>query len=102
MKEIFDQIVLHVKELSGKQEGFYLPSYDGVTVTETTNPNKGATLLDQDHILEMNEDIINVNYVSKDRCRTFQIQPDSNEVTISLKCKDGTTNRHREYWLDKI
>ncbi|MDN3588066.1 hypothetical protein QWY86_15390 [Pedobacter aquatilis] len=102
MKDIFDQIVEHVKIVAEKQEGFSLPNFPNVIKTEATNENKGATLLDVDHLLELDGDRINVNYVSKDRCRTFQIQPDSNEVNISLTCKDGTSAHHREYWLDKI
>lgn len=102
MKEVFEDIVKKTNECEEKQDMFSLPHIENYEIFETENQSGGATLLSRTWVIGDEKENIKVDYESKDKCRTFQVNPDRNIVKISWN-KDGEIiDSHNTAWDDKM
>ena len=98
------QEVIHIiKEqiLQCKRNGemFNLPEIENTKVEINDLPNKGADLLHQEYKIEFPDgEYIHIDYHSKDKCRTFQTNPDRS--VISVKCSQPELN-FEDAWDEK-
>lgn len=66
---------------------FNMPSLDGAKVEENDLPEEGADLLHREYDVNLeNGESIHIDYHSKDKCRTFQVNPDRS--VIKVECSD--------------
>lgn len=84
------QEALHIikeKILQCEQTGkmFDLPKIENAQVVINDLPNEGADLLHREYKIDIdNGESIYIDYHSKDKCRTFQINPDRSVILV--KC----------------
>lgn len=102
MKEIFEKNVNRVKECSEKQDMFVLPSTNNYEIEESEFSSVGATLFGKKYIIKNGEENIIVTYETKDKCRTFQINPDLNIVKVSWIKGTESVDSYNESWSDKM
>lgn len=102
MKEIFNQIVEHIKKISEGQDSFSLPEIKNAEVKTEVLEALGATLFKRRFLIENEDGKIEILYESKDKCRTNQIKPDWNKVKISYCNKNGKNESYTDGWSDKI
>lgn len=102
MKEIFEEIVTKTKECEANKESFYLPSIQDYEVKQTDNETEGAVLVSVSFFISDGDENITVDYESKDKCRTFQINPDRNYVTIKWVKSGKTMDSYNAVWDDKM
>ena len=90
MEEIIKKIKEEIE--SCKQEGnmFCLPVLpDDICVTKTDVGSHGSTLYhDEYHITSQDGKMIEVDYQSKDKCKSFVVRPDRSYIKV--KCSDST------------
>lgn len=102
MKTVFEDIVKKTNECEERQDMFTLPHIESFKIVKKENPTGGATLLSTTYIIGDETENITVDYESKDKCRTFQVNPDRNIVKILWK-KDGKLiDSFNTAWDDKI
>jgi hypothetical protein len=101
MKKLFDLIVSDL-ERCRKDRDFFRLRDTQFTVTTNNNPLKGANLLDNTTTINNSDEEIIINEVSKDMCRTFQINPDRNHVTVEYISNGKTLESKRFSWDDKM
>ena len=90
MEEIINLIKARIQECKSKGDTFILPSINmpGVSVEETDGQTSGSVLLETFYKITLpNGDAINIEYQSKDKCRTFQINPDRSYISVT--CPDS-------------
>jgi hypothetical protein len=83
MKELFNKIVEVKEKSSNEKESFILPSFHDCKIVEEDYSSGGATLYGKRYEISNNQSKIIVTYESKDKCKTFQINPDMNIVKIT-------------------
>ena len=90
MEEIINLIKARIQECKSKGDVFILPSINmpGVSVEETDGQSSGSVLLESSYKISLpNGDTICIDYQSKDKCRTFQINPDRSYISVT--CSDS-------------
>tara|TARA_R100000935_G_C2835771_1_gene167983 strand:+ start:1418 stop:1726 length:309 start_codon:yes stop_codon:yes gene_type:complete len=102
MKELYDKIVNQIKECSKEQDMFILPSIDDFETEESPYSTGGATLFGKKYVIKNNEENIIVTYETKDKCRTFQVNPDLNIVTVEWSNGNESIESYKESWSDKM
>ncbi len=102
MKKVFEDIVDKTKKCEENQDMFSLPHIDNYKIVEIENKTGGATLLSRTYIIGNETENITVDYESKDKCRTFQVNPDRNIVIISWKKEGEVIDSFNTAWDDKI
>jgi hypothetical protein len=102
MEKVFQDIVNETKKCGENQDMFRLPHIENYKIVENDNETNGATLLSRTYVVGNETENITVNYESKDKCRTFQVNPDRNIVKITWR-KDGKIiDTFNTAWDDKI
>jgi len=102
MEKVFNDIVDKTKKCEKNQEMFSLPHIEDFKILIKDNETSGATLTSCTFNIGDENEKITVDYETKDKCRTFQPNPDRNIVKI-LWQKDGKTiNSFITAWDDKI
>lgn len=87
MKEIIDAIRAKVEECKETADMFFMPHIDGVKVIERDLPNGGGTLYHKEYKIALDDGgTITIDYRSKDKCRTFQLNPDRSYIEVT--CSD--------------
>lgn len=102
MKQIIEQIKEAIKEFEAKGDMFRMPTIDrkDVTVKETELEPSGAALYQCEYQITFdNGDWIHIDYASKDKCRTFQVNPDRSVITVT--CSDSTLN-FSDGWDERV
>lgn len=102
MKELFDTIVENTKIIADAQEHFCLPSTGDLPVIKDDYASGGHTLYGKKYTIGDESEKIVVTYESKDKCRTFQVKPDMNIVTVTWSKKGETDHTFTESWEDKF
>lgn len=93
MKQIIELIKNRISECEAKGDMFHLPSIDreDVKVAASEIESHGSLLCgDEYHITLANGDWIHIVSESKDKCRTFQTNPDRSMITVT--CSDSSLN----------
>ena len=93
MKQIIDLIKNKIAECKAKGDMFHLTNIDreDVKVTVTEIKSQGSVLCgDEYHMVLANGDWIHIVYESKDKCRTFQMNPDRSVIPVT--CSDPSLN----------
>lgn len=105
IKHVLEQIKLSALECAQHGEIFSVPSMpEGVNcVTEEIKPN-GSTLWGQKYkITFLTKEYIIGEARSKDKCRTFQVNPDRSEISFVAYNADGIEiGRYVDAWDEKI
>lgn len=84
MESIFNRIIKQVETCENKRKMFVLPSFSDTSVVINhleVEPTGSILTGDKWHISNGNE-YLDIEYASKDKCRTFQINPDRSVITI--------------------
>ena len=91
---IYETINIIKEQLSKCEQScemFDLPNIKNVKVVVNDLPNEGADLLHREYKIDFPDgEYIHIDYHSKDKCRTFQINPDRS--VISVKCSQPELN----------
>ncbi len=93
MKQIIEQIKEVIKGYEAKGEMFHMPNIErfDVKVKKTDLKPTGSALFQCEYQIDFdNGDWIHIDYVSKDKCRTFQVNPDRSVITVT--CSDSSLN----------
>ena len=99
MKEIIEKIRAEVEKCKETGNLFTMPHMDEVEFIETKCPSGGGTLLHIEYDITLPDGgTINIDYQSKDKCRTFQMRPDRSYIEV--KCSDDQYN-FRDGWDEK-
>ena len=91
MKEVIEKIKEKIADCERKGDMFHMPSIDrkDVHITETELEPSGSALYRCEYKIEFsNGDWIHIDYASKDKCRTFQVNPDRS--VIAVQCSDSS------------
>ena len=102
MKQVIEQIKAAIAECEAKGKMFNLPSLNrtDVKVNRIDTGSHGSVLTsDEYNIVFDNGDWIKIIYESKDKDRTFQINPDRSVVTVT--CSDPSLN-FTDGWDEKL
>lgn len=103
MKEIFDKIVDKTEQCSKQKRSFALPSLPDCNIVESEYSSGGATLYGKCYEVSNGQGKIVVTYESKDKCRTFQINPDMNIVEVKHYDLTGNiVSSYSQAWEDKF
>lgn len=102
MKTVFDDIVKKTNECEEMQEMFTLPHIENFKIVDKENSTGGATLLSRTYIIGDENENITVDYESKDKCRTFQVNPDRNIVKIVWEKDGNIIDSYNTAWDDKM
>lgn len=87
MEKIIDIIKARIEECKETGEMFSLPRIDGGRVIDRELPCDGTTLLHTEYeIAAPDGGTITIDYQSKDKCRSFQVNPDRSYIEV--KCSD--------------
>lgn len=93
MKQVIEQIKAAIAKCETEGKMFNLPSLnrDDVKVNRIDTGSHGSVLTsDEYNIFFDNGDWIKIIYESKDKCRTFQTNPDRSIITVT--CSDPSLN----------
>lgn len=89
MKQVIEQIKEAIAECERNGDMFKMPSLDrkDVKVTNTDLGSHGSVLYSEEYKIEFeNGDWIHIKYESKDKMRTFQVNPDRSVIKVT--CSD--------------
>lgn len=99
IEEIIRIIKNQVEACKTKREMFHLPIIEGVCIHEMQLPVHGSILLHTQYILELSTDeMIKIDYMSKDKCRAFQVNPDESIISVETPYPYLDFN---DYWDEK-
>lgn len=99
INEAINAIKNKVAECKRTGEMFDLPQIANARVVENDLPNEEADLLHRQYEISLSDgESIHVDYHSKDKCRTFQINPDRS--VISFRCSHPEFD-FRDSWDEK-
>ena len=90
-KGFIEKIKEKIADCERKGDMFHMPSIDrkDVHITETELEPSGSALYHCEYKIEFsNGDWIHIDYASKDKCRTFQVNPDRS--VIAVQCSDSS------------
>lgn len=93
MKQVIEQIKATIAKCKSEGKVFNLPLLDraDVKVDRKNTGSHGSVLTSDEYVIVFdNGDWINIIYESKDKDRTFQINPDRSIVTVT--CSDPSLN----------
>lgn len=83
INEAIDAIKNKVADCERTGEMFDLPAISNATIVEKEVPNEGADLLHKQYEISFPDgESIHIDYHSKDKCRTFQINPDRSVISV--------------------
>ena len=102
MKQVIEQIKAAVAKCEAEGKMFHLPSLNRADVTVTHNDmgSHGSVLTSDEYLIEFdNGGWIRIIYESKDKDRTFQINPDRSIITVT--CSDSSLN-FTDGWDEKL
>lgn len=102
MKEVIELIKAKINECKTQGDTFGMPiiDRDDVHVERKDLETGGGTLLHKEYNVNLDGgEWITVDYQSKDKCRTFQINPDRSYVDV--KCSDPTMD-FIDAWDEKV
>lgn len=91
MKEVIELIKAEIDECKKQGDTYSMPKIDreDVHVERKDLATGGSTLLHNEYDVKFDSgEWITIDYQSKDKCRTFQINPDRSYVDV--KCSDST------------
>lgn len=90
MEEVIEKIKEKIAVCKHTGDMFNLPSLpDSIVVMKTDVCSHGATLYhDEYHLVLPNGETIDVDYQSKDKCKSFVVRPDRSYIEV--KCSDST------------
>ena len=83
INEAIIEIKNKVAECERTGEMFDLPQIPDATIVENEVPNEGADLLHKQYKISFSDgERIHIDYHSKDKCHTFQINPDRSVISV--------------------
>lgn len=92
MESIFNRIIKQIETCENKRRMFVLPSFSDTSLVINhleVEPTESIIAGNKWHISNGNE-YLDIEYASKDKCRTFQINPDRSLITIKGRiCMNG-------------
>lgn len=95
MQKIKEQVDI----CKAQKDVFELSPIDGICFQEIQIPVHGSILLHTKYSLKLSADEwINIDYISKDKCRVFQVNPD--ESIINVECSIPNLNFY-DFWEEK-
>lgn len=89
MKQVIEQIKQAIAECKKNSNMFKIPSFcrEDVKITNTDTGSHGSALYRKEFNIEFdNGDWIYIEYESKDKMRTFQVNPDRSVIRVT--CND--------------
>ena len=92
MESIFNKIIKQIEDCENEGKMFDLPSFTDSTLDfkHSEVEPKGSILTGDEWHISKGDEYLDIEYVSKDKCRTFQINPDRSVITIKGRIfKDG-------------
>lgn len=101
MEKIFNDIISAVENCEENRDMFSLPTIGDCQVTETENPTSALVLYSVSYDIKKGDDRIEILYESKDKCRTFQVNPDRSSITMKLYINDVETKTYSNSWDEK-
>lgn len=79
----------HITECKQTGDTFALPIITNAKVEKIDAPNVGADLLHIEYDITLADgNSIHIDYHSKDKCRTFKINPDRSIIYVTCSCSD--------------
>jgi hypothetical protein len=100
IQEVMQIIKEQILQCERDGEMFDLPKIDNTKVEINDLPNEGTDLLHREYKIDFpNDEYIHIDYHSKDKCRTFQINPDRSVILVecSLPELDFTYSWDEKY-----
>lgn len=101
MEKIFEEIIAKVLDCENKKDMFSLPTLSDCQITETDNPTNGSVLCSTSYNILKGTDRIEILYESKDKCRTFQLNPDRSYISMQLYINGAQTKAYSNSWDEK-
>lgn len=106
MKRILDKIIERIEEREKAREMFIMPIFndDQLTVTHEDVEPAGSIITGDEWHLSKGVEYLHVEFVSKDKSRTFQEKPDRTYVTIRGKILQDNLLKDIDYsnaWDEK-
>lgn len=99
MNEIIEIIREKIAECESKGTMFSLPTLDVADIEKNDAPCSGAILCHTEYNIKLHDGgNIHIDYQSKDKCRTFQVNPDRSYIVMS--CSDSSFN-YSTAWDEK-
>lgn len=102
MELLYKKIIEEIKIAEITKESFSLPPIGDFNLEKSDYSSGGATIYGEKYIISNELENIIVTYESKDKCRTFQIKPDLNIVTVTWKRNNIVVETFSESWEDKM
>lgn len=99
MEELYDMIVERMNE-AVINKVFTLPSINDYKVEKSDYKSGGTTMFGTQYKIGEGGRYIIVTEECKDQCRTFQVNPDRNIVTVTLYKDEKQVKSHRDFWDD--
>lgn len=102
MNQIIDLIKQTIARCERNGDMFIMPSIDrdDVRIKEIELAPSGSSLYHCEYQIDFDDgNWIQIDYASKDRMRTFQINPDRSEIEV--KCSDPLLN-FSKWWDERV
>lgn len=102
MDEILDAIKARIEECKSSGDSFTMPvlDRDDVTVERNKLEPSGSVLFHEEYKITLPDGSwITIDSQSKDKCRTFQVNPDRSYVTV--KCSDPSKD-FIDAWNERV
>ena len=101
MERIFYDIIAIVVNCENNKDKFSLPILSDCQFTEKENPTIGSALCSKSYKISRENDRIEILYESKDKCRTFQINPNRSSISMRLFINGQETKMYSNSWDEK-
>lgn len=101
MQQVINIIKQTIKHCKNNGKMFHLPSLgrNDLTESRTTNNTDNTILYSETYEIKFNNgDWIKIIYESKDKCHTFQINPDKSVIRVT--CSDSSFD-FNDAWEEK-
>jgi hypothetical protein len=101
MERIFYDIIAIVVNCENNKDVFSLPILSDCQFTEKENPKNGSVKCSKSYKICKGKDRIEILYESKDKCSTFQINPDRSTISMRLFINRQETKMYSNSWDEK-
>jgi len=102
MKKVFDDIIETIKNCEANCCMFNLPNIGNHEFVKKEHEAKGSILFSISYIIGNETENINIDYESRDKCRTFQVEPDLNIISVVWMKNGLVVDKLHSSWDDKF
>ncbi len=102
MEKLYRKIVEDTQAIAEKQNLFSLPSAPGYDISTSDYTSGGVTLNDKEYVIGDKDENIVITSECKDKCKTYQVRPNMNIVTVTWNKNNKVLETFTESWEDKM